>query len=111
MPSSGPTAPPMPALLKSDVEPAELADRARDQRLDVGLLAETSVRWKTQRWPGLRWPRAAASSPPFDVEVGQHDVGALAGEQDRRRLAHAAGGAGDDRDLAAELSHLEFLPD
>src|SRR5690606_16833355 len=37
-----------------------------------------------------------------EIEVGDRDLGAFAGKEQRRRAAHAARGAGDDRDTAGD---------
>ncbi|MOA30562.1 hypothetical protein D3C78_1516630 [compost metagenome] len=45
----------------------------------------------------------------FLVEVGEHHAGAFGGQQQRILAADAAGGAGDDTDLALHAIHCVFL--
>ena len=53
--------------------------------------------------PGVRLAmRSAVSWALSAVEVGDHGGGARLGQPQRRRLAHAAAAAGDDRDPALQ---------
>jgi hypothetical protein len=81
-----------------EVEAAAALDRERDRRpvgLEVGHVAGDGVAADLGRdGPGARL-----------VEVRGDHHGALAGERARGRPPKAAGGAGDQRHLAAEAAH------
>ena len=93
-------------VIIDDVETPELADRARDQRLDfsfggyVGLLKD--------RAPRVLLAIANRSFAAFDVKVGDHDRRAFTRELDRGRASDSARRAGDYRHFALEPVHLKF---
>jgi hypothetical protein len=87
-------------VVDDDVQAAKLADRALDQRLDLGIARDV----------GGRDERPA---PPRCGEVrrllerrlrsrGERHVGAGLGQRHRDRPTEAAAGPGDHRDLAGE---------
>ena len=90
-------------VVEHDVEAAELGERARDERLDVGLgrdvrALEDALRARRARLFGRRFAAGR-------VQVGQNHMRAFAREQDRARHAHAARRPGDHGDLALQLAH------
>ena len=77
-----------PGDVGHDVEPAQLADGASDELLD------------------LRHQRRRLVQPGF-VDVGDGDTGARFGEHECRRPSDAAGGTGHDRHPPVEAELLE----
>ena len=94
-------------VVEDDVETTERARRTRDERCDVrfernvGALKHALVaalRCELRNFFAAR-----------RVEIRDHDVGARVGKQNRRGAAHAACAAGDDRDLAFQVIHIDPL--
>ena len=95
-------APTKPALLYSTSRRPNPSTAARDRRGDVGL----------DRHVGAHEPCRVAElvgevAARALLQVGDHDLGALGDELADRRLADAGRAAGDDGDLAVELSGHE----
>ena len=91
----------MPALLNAMSSRPNSAT-VRSTRAATWSSSETS-----QATPSARWPAAVSSSVAARerllVDVGEHDRGAGLGERARGGESHAGAGAGDQRDLAAEV--------
>jgi hypothetical protein len=91
-------------IVERRVQAAEGVDRGLDHRLDLGFAADVGP---------LEHGLAARRLDFLDqigarglVEVGDHHARATLGAEQRGRLAHAAGAAGDKHDLS---SHVDFL--
>jgi hypothetical protein len=93
-------------VVEHHVEAAKFVERPRHQGLDVRLGGDVGS-LEDAPWPRLAGAlrRRLATRP---IQIRQHDVGAFAGEERRRRLAHAARRAGDHRRLPVQLPHGVF---
>ncbi len=84
------------------VEAAVSCPRLRDRRLDVGRLRHVGAH--EHRLAAVAADQLDGLLAAVVGDVGDDDPGAGRGEGQRRRAAHAAGGAGDQRDLAGRTS-------
>jgi hypothetical protein len=91
----------MPALLTKDVEAAEPVDCLAHHSLDV--VAADHVHSERERLAAGRGDLGRHPRRLRLVQVGDRDAGALMGQPEGDRPPDAAAGAGDDRDLAAQL--------
>src|SRR5207249_4761943 len=87
-------------VVDHDVEPAELADGARHQRLDLGVARD--VRGHDQGAPTRRLDASRGLLEVFLRARRQGHVGAGPGERDGDRPTEPPAGAGDDGDLVRE---------
>src|SRR3954454_25187430 len=87
-------------VVDDDVDPAPRVDRRLDERVGHAVLRQ--VAGVDGRLAADLVRRLLRQVP---VEVVDHDLGAVLGEQLGRRAADAPGAAGDDRDLVVEDSH------
>src|SRR5215467_2601748 len=94
-------------VVEGYIEAPEFADRARNQRLDVGLDRDVDLleNGAASILLALTHGRRAA----FLIEVRNHHCCPFAGETNRSRAAHAACRAGYDSDLVIEPSHFDDL--
>ena len=94
-------------VVADDVERAELVHRPRGQRIDVDSLGHVGA---DGEHPGAALADLAdllgRHRERVILDVGHHDVHPFCGERVGQRSADAAGGAGDDRDLALEVLHV-----
>src|SRR5690606_35017462 len=85
-----------------DVDAAEALASGGDQRLDVGLATDIAAHRKATGRIGHRSERLL-------VEVGEHDAGGvLGGELQRGGAPDAAGGSGNDGNLALDIHGFSF---
>jgi hypothetical protein len=91
-------------VVHQQVDAAELVHGALHERLAVLLVGDVAGR-EHRRPAGLsHQPRRLLPVLLLGLEVGQHDVGALAGEGDRDGAADAGVAARDERAPAGELA-------
>ena len=91
-------------VVDQDVEPAELGDGALDDAPAVSLVGDVAGNQHDAAAGLLDPARGLARVVLLLGQVGDHDVGALAGEGDGYRAADAGIAAGDDRGAALELA-------
>src|SRR5690606_2147780 len=82
------------------VEPAEALVERRAEPVDAGVVLE--VERHQGRRAALRLDPVVERLEPADRAGEGNDMGAGSGERQRRGLADAARGAGDDRDAAGK---------
>ena len=101
-----------PGVVDEHVEPAELVDRLRDQRL-TAVPARDVVEVRGRLPAGgddlvdhlLGRTLVGALAARLAAEIVDDDRGALGGEEQRLRPPDPATRTRDDRDLAVELTH------
>jgi hypothetical protein len=104
---SGSNVPLIPRVVHEDVQLAEGVHRRLDGLLPFRLVADVELDEDGLAAGGLDLVRDLTT---FCLQqIGDRHLGALAGEDERLALAHAVGGAADERDLPVE-SHGYFLP-
>src|SRR5712691_2980696 len=91
-----------PSIIIGDVEAAELADRAGDQRLDVRLGGHVSFVEDGTAAVFLAYTDRRRAS--ILIQVGHHHRRAFAGEAGRSRPPHTARRAGYHRNFVIESS-------
>jgi hypothetical protein len=89
-----------PALLTRMIEPAKRLDRPGDERAGLGGVADVGRHEQRPAARGL--DRPGRLGPGRRVDLGDHDGGALGGEQLGAGEADAAPGAGDDGGLVLQ---------
>src|SRR3954463_44735 len=100
----------IPALLKAMSTPPKRSTAAakapprRGQRV-LDLIAARDVARDSERLPARLLDQPGGFAGTVGGHVGDHDARALTGEGQRGGAADAAGGAGDERDLAGEAGH------
>src|SRR5439155_7248217 len=105
-----------PGVVHHDVEPAELVQRAPDEPVSPFARGHAVVvRYGVSALALdlgdhlVRHLRTLAAAVAIAAEIVHHDLGALAGEEQRVLAADAAARPGDDRDLALEQTHADLL--
>ena len=88
-------------VVEGHVEPAELGDGALDQRGDLVFVGD--VAGDAERAVPGGGQLVGRGAQRLLVDVGEHDGGAGGGEGAGGVEPHAGAGAGDERDLAAEV--------
>jgi hypothetical protein len=92
-------------IVDHHVDAAEGVHCRPDHLVDLGALRHVDAHGDRRLADGVGYALRA-----LDVQVGDHDLGALLGETFRDALAEARRRAGDDRDLVFETCHDALFP-